>query len=655
MSQTRALSKLPGCTALLLTALVPAPGLAATLYWPGSPGCGGTLQSCVDITSAGDTVVVVNDVPNSSTLTIRRGIRLVGASSTRLPPKVFAIRLEPSQPVFHAAVDGIDVRSLYLYSSQEAGDMRVALSRSIVRGVAYLEADDAQSLVVEATGNRFLGSSMQVEAYDASRVDVHMRGNRFEGIRVWNGVFQMPATTCGISINSDDAAELSADLDGNAVECNYDGAIQHGGFSSIRSRVRVANHLAALLPTPAAHGPVEGYALRLRGNIDFTMSHSTLDGGAVQVGCTTAGCAPATVSMFNNILRGLVPQTAADALIDHGGNLYSDTPVLAGTNRGGNRFGDPRLRADGSHRLAAGSPAIGAGLDLRDEAVFGTGAAVAFDHDGLPRGSGGRPDIGAFGFGDIDGDARVPAGQQPAPLAGPSLTSRPLLASAAPYTGLNRISAVLAHLDPQVGWTLKRGPLGDSLALDVHWWQPQAAVWAGSVPSAGRVVDIGLPQAASEQVVVLRESGPADAAVFGRTLGVQHVGSSVLAAVGSEPGSQPMPMGMGVAVALLAPGAHAFVQTAGVEHLNSFGDMRIVHRELDDSPCAPLHITPVHPFAGSFRVLRRPVAGGSAWFLVRSDAPGGILPGQQFHIVLHRPALDRCRSRPIFGDGFEGP
>ena len=57
---------------ILVVAVVTAPPLAsaATLTWPGSPGCTGTLQACIEASGVGDTIEIATDTPVDESLSL---------------------------------------------------------------------------------------------------------------------------------------------------------------------------------------------------------------------------------------------------------------------------------------------------------------------------------------------------------------------------------------------------------------------------------------------------------------------------------------------------------------------------------------------------------------------------------------------------------
>src|SRR5690348_14989963 len=85
---------------------------ASTLTWPGSPGCTGTLQACIDASGAGDTIEVATDTPvdedlslptrsltltsgryNHASLATGRSIDAVASATTTLTISVSRLRL----------------------------------------------------------------------------------------------------------------------------------------------------------------------------------------------------------------------------------------------------------------------------------------------------------------------------------------------------------------------------------------------------------------------------------------------------------------------------------------------------------------------------------------------------------------------------------
>ena len=71
------------CTALFAMS-VPAIAVADTLTWPGSPGCSGTLQACIDVAVDGDRIEIATDAPITESIALHaRSLTLTAADGFR--------------------------------------------------------------------------------------------------------------------------------------------------------------------------------------------------------------------------------------------------------------------------------------------------------------------------------------------------------------------------------------------------------------------------------------------------------------------------------------------------------------------------------------------------------------------------------------------
>src|SRR5262245_20617660 len=63
---TASFRSIVAATAFMLAPLA----TATTLTWPGSPGCTGTLQACIDASGAGDTIEIATETPVDENLSL---------------------------------------------------------------------------------------------------------------------------------------------------------------------------------------------------------------------------------------------------------------------------------------------------------------------------------------------------------------------------------------------------------------------------------------------------------------------------------------------------------------------------------------------------------------------------------------------------------
>ena len=411
--------------ALLLAATLPVAADAATLTWPGSPGCTGTLQACVDAATDGDRIEIATDTPITEGLALHaRSLTLTAADGYR--------------PVFQGV-------GIIANDSGGSGDISVSVSRlRFDNGFVYgtysgtgTATFELRELVMTRTPGT-VGDAIQVIAYGGT-VEATLYDNRITGapLTLNSGLIKLAANggvlnadayynhvqstlsgaTSGAGIFVDVAGAGSGatiKLHANEVRGRYDRAgifLSEGLFSSsaVEYEARVYSNVVVGNGTDGGSGIV---ATATNGRIDAQIVNNTLTrlrNGIMAVNWNDAETPRVAGLVQNNLVRAeralfVNPGVADDLSNDY--NLFNGAVI--NTTPGAHTITTPAgLASDARPRLGTESPAI----DAADTSTLGFGLIFnglpVTDADGLrriknPSGSGpDKADIGAYEFGDV--------------------------------------------------------------------------------------------------------------------------------------------------------------------------------------------------------------------------------------------------------------
>lgn len=407
--------------ATLLAAAVPTAADAATLTWPGDPGCTGTLQACVDAAVDGDRIEIATDTP------ITEGIAMHARSLTLTAADGF-------KPEFLGV-------GIIANDSGGSGDIDVRLSRlRFTNGyvtATYASAGTAtfdfrELVLTRAPGAT--GNGITVIAYDGT-VEAMLYDNRVRGqpLSLNGALVELSAqggTLDASAYYNHVASSSTAGVDGAGIFVNVAG----GGSGTVKlhaNQVRGSFARAGIFvseglfsSTPSTFD-VRLYSNVVVGNgIDFdtgiglTPKDGTIDAQVINNTVTRVRTALSVTNwqdavtpvvdglVQNNLLkaeRAMFVNPAMAAAIDNDYNLFDGATV--NVTPGPNTLAGPAgLVSATQPRLAAGSPAI----DSADTATLGLGLIInglpVTDADGLRRikdtGTN-SVDVGAFEFGDV--------------------------------------------------------------------------------------------------------------------------------------------------------------------------------------------------------------------------------------------------------------
>lgn len=390
-----------GIAALL--ALPPRPTAAEVRSFP---GCGATLQACLDAADAGDVVQIAAEDAIDGDVMIGR-----------------SVTLEPAPGAAATLAGTISVRS------QEPGGAEVAIRGLVFDGgkiVALQDGAGPFAIVVER--NRFTNGRDPAVRIRAAQnggplgpVTARVVGNRLERLArldertgVLVQLLQSTAATVLVADNVIDATStaqsfavfvdnsvsgLVVDVLRNAIH----GEGFHGGIEVNHRRGTATARIAGNLVTGARDGAGNASALSLivnDGTLDATVVNNTFAANEDFADLRRRGSGVLAGTFANNIVAlngaglSLDADIAATFVVRR--NLVFGN-VIEGPPGPETLIADPRFLPDGSFRLAPDSPARDAG----DTDVVP--AALATDLDGRPRVIGPNADLGAFELPCLDG------------------------------------------------------------------------------------------------------------------------------------------------------------------------------------------------------------------------------------------------------------
>jgi len=393
---------------------------ATTLTWPGSPGCTGTLQACVDASGSGDTIEIATNTPvdedielgnHSLSLTSARyhdaslaAGRSIGAHATSpadLAVSISNLRLRDGRVMLAnggGANATYDLRELDL--SQSAGGVSPALQVSATSGT------------VNATlyHNRVAGAPANI---NAGLIEIASFGATINAYAEFNTLVRTDrASSDGAGIFVSVVSGVTAGAGyfaafGNEVRgaFNRGGIFFSEGLGSTTPSTFAARAYANAITCPAPEGQGIGFVAN-SGSIDLQAINNTVSGCAIGVsallweGATTGSFSG---PVWNNVLvadSGLMFTPSATGAVTNDYNLVNASSNSA--TLGPHTITAPAaLSASAPPRLSASSPAI----DAADGATLAFGLIdngfPVLDADGLRRLKLSGADIGAYEYGDV--------------------------------------------------------------------------------------------------------------------------------------------------------------------------------------------------------------------------------------------------------------
>lgn len=648
--------------------------------WPGSGGCSGTLQACIDSASIGAIVEVNSDgvideslsFPNSRTLRAAAGRRpslaagrgisgsFSGVSAASVT--VQGMRLSDARIQLSHSGTGLarfEVSDCYLSSSsgQVAAGIRIEFNQATSASRTVLVARN--QLQVGAPSLFDAGIDVRVSAGPAT---LDVRHNRVRAKGDTNGT--------GIIIETESGANVNADVFANEVSGAFNTAmsITEGRFSSTGSNFTarvVSNSLVG-------GGNQRGGGLNVavgNGGIDLTALNNTVVFGR---GITISrwGGAPRTGEVTGVLQNNLIaytqfglqnsPSLGSTASNDY--NLkFDNNPAGSHTPGANDLSSNPQLRSLLAPRLTSGSPAINAGNGL---ALLFAAPLADTDADGLRR-IVEVVDIGAYEFGHhafltrktsgaavpeapvIDSDVGFDSGRRLFATRNFELSS-----SANPHPVgvsffdqwfvVNSDSATM----PQNSATNVFAPRGTS---GTGVFQHQAT--GANTLDSGSLIDWSRINGDPNWIVLLTQATPFGAPYNASPTVLNYAGTrwNIVTANGSN-----LTTNTRWNLYSQRPSPQAFVHTvsAANQPISSLST-EIDHPLLNGTACAQFQAT----------ALARGSANGSLFDTEYDDTRGrhrlfsnnGAIPiGAQYHVVVLPAQIDECTGGPLFLDGFEG-
>ena len=673
-----------------LLASLPAAAPAATLTWPGGPGCTGTLQACVDAAIDGDRIEIATDTPITESVALHaRSLTLTAADGFR--------------PVFQGV--GIIAND----SGGSGGDITVKLSRlHFINGhvtATYASAGtatfDFRELVLTrapgATGNGIrvvaYGGTVDAMLYDnrisgqplslnGALLELSAQGGTLEASAYYNQVASSGTGSVdgsGIFVDVANGGGGTVKLHANQVRGRFSRAgifVSEGLFSSTPSTFDARLYSNVVI----GNGTDAGTGISLTpkdGTIDAQVVNNTVTRVRTALSVTNWDGAVSPVVdglVQNNLLKGeraMFVNPAMAAAIDNDYNLFDGATV--NITPGPNTIAGPAgLVSDAQPRLAPGSPAI----DAADTATLGFGLIFnglpVTDADGLRRikGDGANDvDVGAFEHGDITFlhtatsdnigghittiDHPATNGAAAADLfATPNFEgdgSNPRVAMPHPY-GTWYSSGQ---------WTLFNE---DLVAMpqwaDFNLFAPAAGsgvfrhvATVGNTSGWTTQLDDSSVNDRPDRIVLATQNFSAGAAYNPHPIGVFYfsLGGPGAWLIANLDLTDDLPLGSGFSVYAQEPSPNAFRVTATAGNTADGAWLRLDHPLLDGIRCARPVVTRMFDGSAVSGAFDLDYVGGH-WFLLGYS---GMPLGTQFNVLVDPAQVAACNDG-IFADGFEG-
>lgn len=658
---------------------------ATMLTWPGSPGCTGTLQACINASGSGDTIEIATETPVDEDLAL-------GDHSLTLTAAAW---LHPS------LAPG---RSIEGTTSTSAGTIAVSLSKLHMRNgrivLTYWGSSTATYDVRELDLAQDIGSSIHSSiriAALAGTANATVYHNRVSATpaSINSGLIELAAS--GATMNAYAAFNtLVRSEDGNTgggifVDVTAFGGVPGGGyFAAFGNEVRgsfgrsaiffseglfsaTASTFSARAYTNAIVCGSDGFGQGIgfvpdNGSIDLQALNNTAIGCAdgIYTLLWQGGTGGFTGTVWNNLLvaeRGLELGVAGTGVVNDYNliNASSNNATL-----GPHTITAPaQLSSSAPPRLAAGSPAI----DAADGTTLAFGIIdngfPVLDADGLRRLKLGGADIGAYEFGDVSFHHAADAANSSSNVT--ALDDPATNGNAGAYLfGTRQTTYGFPVVDHTFGiwysapsWTLYYEDFMLPMDVGAQWnvFVPAAGAGAfahiasaGNTSGAGTTIDDAMTNALADRIVVVRHDWTRDATYLDHPVGVFYTGSGGGGRwnIGNMDGAA-MPVGIGFDVYAQPPSPNAFRIDMPV------GSPGVVldHPLLNGVACAELHVSRVYnPASGTHTADYdvRYMSPPGQWMIASSEAAIG---GDAYNVVIDPAEVAACNDR-IFADGFDG-
>lgn len=673
-----------------LSIVAGADAAASTLTWPGSPGCTGTLQACIDASGSGDRIEIATNDPIDETLNLGdHSLTLTAQSDVK--------------PSFAPG------RSIEGLTSAGLGTVAVTLSKLRLRnghvtldyagpGNATYSVSDLDLVPDGSAAANYIHVQAASGSATIGTVTATVYNNRIQGtpLSLNSGLIELVATGATLNAYALFNRVVRADSGGSDgagilvdVKGGFPGLSGAGTLRLFGNEVRGVFNRAGLFfseglfsSTPSsfsarAYNNVivcenqSGNGIGLTassGSIDSQVLNNTVSDCYDGIAATpwSGGSGP-TISglVWNNLV---VAQYGLELVSPVAATMTNDYNLInAGSNSvtlGAHSITAPAaLVSTAAPRLAAGSPAIDAAdaISLAN-GIIDNGFPV-LDADGLRRGKGVRADIGAYESGDISFEHVASAGNTGGhitylynPSTGSSAaTPFPTRASTNSPLSINSPFGVW-YANP---WTIYNEDTSANVDAGTRWNVFVPADGAGLFTHVGSAanttgyatqIDNGATNVFANRIILVRHDYTLDGLYLNHAVGLYYsgTGSSGRWNIANSDRS-PMPVGAGFHVYAqpASPNAFRLHVAAGAN-----GE-RIDHPLINGVPCAlpqaSLVFDPVSPALASDFHLDYNSSSGYWYVYVSTAFPGGVA----FNVVIDPAQIAACTD-VIFANGFDG-
>lgn len=675
--------------AVLFAAALPVAADAATLTWPGDPGCTGTLQACVDAAIDGDRIEIATDTPITESIAMHaRSLTLTAADG--FEPEFQGVGIIANDSggggsditvrLSHLRFTNGHVTATYAGAGVATFDFRgLVLTRApgaTGNGITVIAYDGTVEAMLY--DNRVSGQPLGL---NGALVTLSAQGGALEASAYYNHVASTGAGIVdgsGIFVDVAGGGSGTVKLHANEVRGGFSRAsifVSEGLFSSTPSSfdARLYNNVVV------GNGIAAGTGIGLTpkdGTIDAQVVNNTVTrvATALSVNNWSDAVTPVVDGLVqNNLLKGeraMFVNPAMAAAVDNDYNLL-DGAVINVTPGANTIAGPAGLVSDQQPRLAAGSPAI----DAADTATLGFGLIFnglpATDADGLRRikdtGTN-SADVGAFESGDISFlhaaapgtiGGHITSIDHPATNGAPGADlfatpnfdgdgSNPDVAMPHPY-GTWYASGY---------WTVFNEDIAAMPAwADFNLFVPAAGsgVFRHTATidnTSGRTtqLDHGSLNDLPDRIVLATQNFSAGGVYNPHPIGVFFFsfGGPGAWLVANLDLTDDMPTGAGFSIYAQEPSPNAFRVTATAGN-TSEGTLRLDHPLLDGIPCAQPVATRMFDGNAVTGAFDLDYFGGH-WHLFGYS---GMPLGTQFNVLVNPAQVAACND-VIFADGFEG-
>jgi hypothetical protein len=660
---------------------------ASTLTWPGSPGCTGTLQACIEASGAGDTIEIATDTPVDENLSLGdRSLTLTSAAYHHA--SLAAGRSIDGTTSASAGAVAVSISKL------RVRDGRISLSYNAAATATYdlRELDIAQSLGGATANVRIASYSGTVNAtlwhnritatpasLNDGLIELAPRGATMNAYAAFNTLVRADhANSDGAAIFVDVAGVAGTPgggyfaAFGNEVRGAFDRSgifFSEGLFSSTASSFSARAYMNAIECGGGDLGQGVGFVAS-NGSIDVQALNNTVTGCDTGVsallwdgGATGAFSGP----VWNNLIvaaRGLEFATSASASVTNDYNL-----INAGSNfatLGPHTITAPaQLSSPAPPRLSAGSPAI----DAADGTTLAFGIIdngfPVLDADGLRRLKLGGADIGAYEYGDVTFEHTASAANvlgNVTVLDNPAtngVTGALLFPTRKSIYGLGGDDPYFGLWYSAPSWTIYYEDFTQTIAAGAAWNVFVPAAGAGAFAHVGSAADTSgssttiddtMTNGLADRIVLARHDWSRDGIYLDHPVGVFYSGSGSSGRwnIGNIDQAA-MPVGVGFDVYAQPPSPNAF----RIDAPTGSQGVQIDHPLINGVACADVHVTRVYDPTFPAQTADFDVeyySGNGTWNIVSAE---GFVGATAFNVVIDAAQIAACTDR-IFADDFDG-